>query len=570
MWFIVAAICWNLLLPSNGQHSTPIVNIQGLGSVQGSIGHTTWTNRTIYQFKGIPYAQAPIGNLRFQPPVKRPGWTGTLDVSQPSVHCPQITDEYTNVENEDCLTLSVYSNNLDEVRPVMVYIHGGWFFIGGANDYQPNYLLESDIVLVVIQYRLGPLGFLSLLNERIPGNAGILDTIMALEWVQQYIGHFGGNANQVTVFGESAGSAAVSALLHSPLVQNRPVPLFQRAILQSGSVFAPWAMCDATVQGSMDIARRTGCTDEATVEQCLQQAPLINLLQAFENHRTETIKSNGYPSVAGTCLVVGGPSGLFPQHPKHYLGSATKNVAVMAGTTSQDGMFLLDEIAKLQPESLHTAKTSYGVMQFIRMLQEKFGQTKLDGTLEGYQIMGTFLKSEIDQAQWKNVVPGLIDICGSHGIKGPVLTDVHAISAVNPENVYLYSFDFDSERPKSDQSFPFPHKGAVDHAEDLFYLFPLTTLNDRETKMAKTMVRLWSSFATAGIPSARDVPYWPPADRLYGPYLKINEVFEQRNYYLNEFSATSDKYRTYGRGCSQCGISVMTIILLVVISMVLS
>lgn len=566
MWLIVAMICWNLLLSSNGQHSTPIVNIQGLGSVQGSIGHTAWTNRTIYQFQGIHYAQAPIGNLRFQPPVKRPGWTGTLDVSKPSVRCPQIADEYTNVDNEDCLTLSVYSNNLDEVRPVMVWIHGGWFFVGSASRYHSNYLLESDIVLVVIQYRLGPLGFLSFLNERIPGNVGILDAIMALEWVQQNIGNFGGNAQQVTVFGESAGSAAVSALLHSPMVQNRPVPLFQRAILQSGSVFSPWAMCDDAVLGSMDIARRTGCTDEATVEQCLQEARLINLLRAFENHRTETIKSNGYPSVAGTCVVVGGPSELFPQHPKHYLGSATKNVAIMAGTTSQDGMFLLDEIARLQPESLLTANTSYGLLQFIRLLQDKFGQTKLDGALEGYQIIGTFLKSEIDQAQWKNVVSGLIDICGNHGIKGPVLIDVHALSAVNPENVYLYSFDFISERTKTDPSFPFPYKGVVEHGEDLYYLFPWTKLNERETKMAKTMVRLWSSFATVGIPSARDVPYWPPANRLYGPYLKINEVCEQRNYYLNEFWATSEKFQTLGGGSSKCEISAIAIISIVAIS----
>uniref|UniRef100_A0A8D8F8D4 Carboxylic ester hydrolase n=1 Tax=Culex pipiens TaxID=7175 RepID=A0A8D8F8D4_CULPI len=570
MWLLaVVAICCNLLHPTVAQPFPSIVNITGLGSVQGSIGYTAWTNRTIYQFQGIPFAEAPTGALRFQPPVKRAGWGGTLDASQPGTRCPQISDDYVNVANEDCLTVSVYSSDLNEARPVLVWIHGGYFFFGGASLYQPSYLLESDIVLVVIQYRLGPLGFLSLLNDAVPGNAGVLDAIMALEWVQQHIGVFGGNAKQVTVFGESAGSAAVSALLHSPLVQNRPEPLFQRAILQSGSVFSPWAMCDSPVQGSMDIARRTGCTDEATVEQCLQQAPLINLLQAFENHRTETIKSDGYPSVAGTCVVVGGPSGLFPQHPKHYLGSAPKNITIMAGTTSQDGMFLLDEISKLQPESLHTAKTSYGLLQFIRLLQQKFGQTKLDGTLETYQIMGSFLKSEVDKAQWKDVVPGLIDICGNHGIKGPVLTDVHAVSAVNPENVYLYSFDFYSERPRADPSFPFPHKGVVEHAEDLYYLFPRTELNERETKMAKTMVRLWSSFATVGIPAARDVPYWPTADRLYGPYLKINEVCEQRNYYLNEFFATSEKFRAYGSGSSQCGISVITIVLFVLISRLL-
>lgn len=572
MLLIAVAICCILAPSSNAQPTTPIVNIQGLGSVQGTIGYTAWTNRTIYEFHSIPYAQDPSGLLRFQPPVKRAGWTETMTVTKPKSPCPQVYGEVEIVETEDCLTLSVYSNNLDVVRPVMVYIHGGWFFVGSAQANEPYYLLEADIVLVVIQYRLGPLGFLSLLNDRIPGNVGILDAIMALEWVQEHIGYFGGNPSQVTVFGESAGSAAVSALLHSPLVQNRAVPLFQRAILQSGSVFSPWAFCESPVEGSLDIAKRAGCSDPMTVEQCLQEVPVKTLLQAFLNHRTESIKSEGYPSVAGTCLVAGGPSGLFPQHPKHNLGNATQEVAIMAGTTAQDGMFLLNEITYLQPESLDTVNTSYGLLQFIRMLQEKFGQTKQDGALEGYQIMSNFLKSEIDQVQWKDVVPGLIDICSNHGIKGPVLTDVNAVSAVNPDNVFLYSFDFQSDRPKDtdSQGFPFPYTGAVEHAEDLDYLFPKTELIEgRETRMAKTMVQLWSSFATVGIPSARDVPYWPPANRLYGPYLKINDVCEQRNYYLNEFSATSDKYRTYGRGCSQCGISVITILVLVLISRLL-
>lgn len=549
---IAVSICLGLLLPSSSfaLDLTPIVNIQGVGSVQGSINYTAWTNRTINQFMGIPYAQSPVGTLRFQPPVTRTPWTCTLNVSQPGVRCPQAYDGYNNLWNEDCLTLSVYSNDLMASRPVLVWIHGGYFFYGGASKFSPIYLMESDIVLVVIQYRLGPLGFLSLLNDKIPGNAGVLDAIMALEWVQQHIQHLGGNPREVTVDGHSAGASIVSSMLHSPMVNTRAVPLFKRAILQSGSIFSTFAMCDAPVEGSMDIAGKAGCTDPATVEQCLQQVPVVNLLQAFNLHIRETIVKKGYPMVSGACIVAGGPSGLLPQHPINYLDNAPKNVNIMTGSVSQEGLFLLNILFLVQPESIPSNFTSYEFLKFLSMLQTKFGYTKLDGAMAGYYGMMNFLKSEIDQAQWKDLVPGVIDICGNHGIKGPVLMETNAISAVNPDHVYLYSFDFYSNRPKAPYTFPFPYKDEVDHTEDLNYLFPLASLNDRESKMAKTMVQLWTSFAVNGAPSAVDVPTWPPAKQRFGPYIKINEQSKQAGYYLDEFRATAEKYRKIRQGLS--------------------
>lgn len=114
-------MCWKyisaLLIISGaiscfGQETAPIVNIQGLGSVRGSVGHTAWTSRPISEFQGIPYGQAPVGTLRFKPTVKATAWSGIRDASQPGIRCPQIDDDYLNVENEDCLTLSVYSNSV--------------------------------------------------------------------------------------------------------------------------------------------------------------------------------------------------------------------------------------------------------------------------------------------------------------------------------------------------------------------------------------------------------------------------------------------------------------------------
>lgn len=102
------------LISCFGQQSGPIVNIQGLGGVLGSVGYTAWTNRTIYEFHGIPYGQAPVGALRFKPTVKVSPWGGTRDATQPGTRCPQIDVNYVNVENEDCLTLSVYSNSVSD------------------------------------------------------------------------------------------------------------------------------------------------------------------------------------------------------------------------------------------------------------------------------------------------------------------------------------------------------------------------------------------------------------------------------------------------------------------------
>lgn len=298
---------------------------------------------------------------------------------------------------------------LNSDRPVMVFMHGGWLFWGGAEQYKPNFLLESNIVLVVIQYRLGPLGFLSTMSEDIPGNVGMLDVITALEWVQQNIRYFGGSSSQVTIFGESAGAVAVSAMLHSPLVQSRSTPLFNKAILQSGSVFVPWAISDDPIEGTNDIAKRTGCTGVA-LEQCLRGVAVKDLLEAFHDHREQTIISRGYPYVAGTGLVVGGPSPLFPQHPKNYLENVNKNIAIMAGTTSQDGLFLLNELHKLQPQLLQTLNTSHALLHYVRILHEKFGQTKYDGSLEGYAFNQNFLVSETDRLPWADLVCSLTDV----------------------------------------------------------------------------------------------------------------------------------------------------------------
>lgn len=210
----------------------PIVEIS-LGKIKGSVLKTT-KNNDFLAFRGIKYAEAPIGKRRFKPPVSVSGWDDkVLDATHDGFICPQ--PRYSTKEmSEDCLVLNVYTHDLKGNKPVMVYIHGGSNFLGTSHsllESGPELLMNQNIVLVSMNYRLGALGFLSTQNEDARGNYGYLDQVMALQWVQDHISHFGGNPKSVTIFGMSAGGMAVTLQMASPLSKG----LFHRAIAMSGS-----------------------------------------------------------------------------------------------------------------------------------------------------------------------------------------------------------------------------------------------------------------------------------------------------------------------------------------------
>jgi len=198
-------------------------------------------------FRGIPYARPPIGNLRWRPPLPARPWRGVRAAKQLGQNCIQH-QPYSDIDpfaagvSEDCLYLNVWTNSLDtraSRRPVMVWIHGGGFFAGFGGEERHNgaRLAKKGAVVVTLNYRLGPFGFLAhpaFATEspyHATGNYGLLDQIAALRWVQRNISRFGGDPSRVTIFGESAGGMSVGSLIASPLAKG----LFQRAILESGT-----------------------------------------------------------------------------------------------------------------------------------------------------------------------------------------------------------------------------------------------------------------------------------------------------------------------------------------------
>lgn len=171
----------------------------------------------------------------------------------------------------------------------MVYIHGGSFYLGGSREHPPNYLLEHNVILVVIQYRLGPLGFLATMTNEIPGNAALLDVVQALRFVQQHIATFGGDPTRVTVFGQSAGAAIVNLLQYSPAVEDN---LYSQLILQSGAFFGKWAIDANPVDSAREIAHVAGCTLNETItdiNNCFMAMDVAVLLRA---HRENLVNLN--------------------------------------------------------------------------------------------------------------------------------------------------------------------------------------------------------------------------------------------------------------------------------------
>jgi para-nitrobenzyl esterase len=212
------------------------------GKLQGS------KNGSVYCWKGVPYAKAPVGELRFQPPQPPEPWAGVRDATTFGAVAMQpagllfggVLGRVTEPRSEDCLFLNIWSPGADgKKRPVMVWIHGGAFLFGsGSTPWYDGtaFAANGDVVVVTINYRLNVFGFLHLADlfgedYAASGNCGILDQIAALRWVQENIEAFGGDPKQVTIFGESAGAASVGTLLAMPEAKG----LFQRAILQSGS-----------------------------------------------------------------------------------------------------------------------------------------------------------------------------------------------------------------------------------------------------------------------------------------------------------------------------------------------
>lgn len=243
-----------------------------LGRIKGSI-FTTRLDKKFIGFRGIRYAEPPINKLRFQPPVTKTFWNETFDATNEGPACPQPTDWEVS---EDCLRLNVYTSEIPrndnyKLKPVFVWIHSGGLKGGSSLSVAAggDYLLDREVVLVTMNYRLASLGFISTGTKEMPGNNGFKDQSMGLKWVRDHISKFGGDPNSVTLMGQSAGARSVTLHLISPMSKG----LFHRVILMSGGVTGQWKVPPHQLHLAKKQARILNCPEDDILEmvECLRK-----------------------------------------------------------------------------------------------------------------------------------------------------------------------------------------------------------------------------------------------------------------------------------------------------------
>ncbi|XP_058380384.1 bile salt-activated lipase [Diceros bicornis minor] len=477
-------------------------------------------------FKGIPFA-APTKTL--ENPQEHPGWKGTLKATDFKKRCLQATITQDNTYgDEDCLYLNIWvpqgKKEVSQDLPVMIWIYGGAFLMGagqGAN-FLSNYLYDGEeiatrgnVIVVTFNYRVGPLGFLSTGDPNLPGNYGLRDQHMAIAWVKRNIAAFGGDPNNITIFGESAGGASVSLQTLSPYNKG----LIRRAISQSGVALSPWAVQKNPLFWAKSIAEKVGCPvdDTSRMARCLKITDPHALTLAYKMPLTGT----EYPALhyLGFLPVVDGD--FIPDDPVNLYANAA-DIDYLAGTNDMDGhMFAsLDLPAINKNKEVITEEDFYKLVSGLTMTK---GLRGANATFDVYTKPWALDASQ--ETKKKTVVDFETDILFL--VPTEMALAQHRANAESAKT-YAYLFSLPSRMPI------YPSWVGADHADDIQYVFgkPFATplgYQSQHRTVSKAMIAYWTNFARTGDPNTGHsaVPtHWDPYTLESGNYLEINKEMD--------------------------------------------
>ncbi|XP_071053943.1 esterase FE4-like [Onthophagus taurus] len=462
------------------------------GTLVGRVRYDRF-GKEFYSFQSIPFAKPPVGHLRFKDPVENEPWVGIRDATQDVPECVQISGSNI-IGQEDCLYLNVYTpklhKNESNLLPVMVFMHGGGFTIGSARDgvYGPEFLITEDIVLVNLNYRLSMFGFFSLDDPSFgaPGNAGLKDQRLALEWVQRNIEYFGGDRDQVTIYGQSAGGASVHLHVLSPQSKG----LFSKAIMQSGV----GTMLTGVQNNGLYLAQVLGVTTDDAMEMflTLQYLPPQFIMQGF------LLLTQIYPmrwrGFNNPIVEKHKETAFLPDDPMKILREGNYNkVPMMIGYTDAEGIFYEQSIRNLTGEP-------QPVTDFFAFVPDELGV--LPGTPEALKLadeIKEFYQGDVEISP--DFMLPLIHISTDTMFAFPARRAAVEHVKNNEYPVYFYRFSADSELNifKRRDSISLGFLGAG-HADDLGYLFKMVTspeiLNGSVEDIALQRVNgIWGSFA---------------------------------------------------------------------------
>ncbi|XP_053674681.1 uncharacterized protein LOC128724987 [Anopheles nili] len=490
-----------------------------------------------FSYQGIPYAHPPVGELRFKPPVPLEKFAEEpLLCDTEKAICPAVLYLPKESPNsEDCLYLNVYttsspSESLGLQKPVMVWIHGGGFYTGSGNSdwFGPENLLAHGVILVTLNYRLGPLGFLALPSLGIHGNQGLKDQQLALRWVQDNIARFGGDPTNVTLFGESAGSASVN--WHYLCPKSRQY--FHKAICQSGSVLCPWVLQHQPENNARKLAAVLGYEgdDDAGVLETLLNVPAADLVanaaKAFDETQTRIyLVSPFIPSVEDASS----EDAIIPKRGEELLKQPmATNIPLICGVTSAEGLVMYGRVQQQLNELVASlAKTV--------PLDLSDSSPSLEAVVEEIRQF-YFQDQPVDQGG----IERLIDLVADAAFYFPIYAAVELHMRYQQEApLYFYRFSYETELNLLAKVFGVPAgTPGASHADELPYLFSGSEYTAQVepgsvADRARSLVcRLWTNYAKFGVPTPAedDVGFsWEPL-----PPTTAEEPFVLRALDLNE------------------------------------
>ncbi|KAM7249331.1 hypothetical protein ACFE04_026195 [Oxalis oulophora] len=549
----------------------PVIEVKQ-GKLQGEVQKTVLSGNEYYSFKGIPFAKPPVNELRFQPPVPLEKWDGILDATKDGTQCTQIDMADQQLKgSEDCLFINVYTPSLPTVstklKPVMVFIHGGGFMAGSGSSVaqSPDFFMDYDVLCVTTNYRLH-----------------VFDQILALKWIKENIRKFGGDPENVTLFGESAGAASVHHLMLSPLSKGKTFlnflfsdsicgfpehtsyshdiiqlstlelsytddgpfmrfqnfkyryicleGLFHKTILQSGTFNCTWSLTQEPEKHGYVLAKKLGYAGEEDPEKVVEflrtQSDKKITLAVFEIHGDW---KRAYPGKGVSLCFV--PSiekdkqnAVLPDHPEILMKTADP-LPLIVGLNDKEGRLALLVVAENIMETLRKDFTNC-VKHDIKCDKEKL--TTISNKIKQFYL------GEKDVGP--DTADAIVDLYSDIFFKNFYESFENITKSKCP--VYVYEFGFHGK-------FNFYTKitwcanymslcavyhlssaGAA-HGDELPYLFYKPAFQDTivepELTVIKNMCSMWSNFAKTGNPTRGMKPEWKPHTTEKPCYLRIDK-----------------------------------------------
>ncbi|KAJ8714217.1 hypothetical protein PYW08_007837 [Mythimna loreyi] len=499
--------------------------IRGLGSDQG-----------YSKFLGVPYAVVDENNP-FGAAVRHPGFDKIFEAYK-STTCPQV-ENGTVIGTVDCLTLDVYVPSIANSHnrlPVMVWIHGGGYSLYSSSAYGiPNSLVRNDVIVVAINYRLGIYGFMCLDIPEVPGNQGLKDQVLALRWINENIEAFGGNAKQITVFGQSAGGMSINLHLLSSYES-----LFQKAIIQSGPALSPWALVESNITVPLVLAAALDFdTDDIheAIDYLASIDPHTLTKLAYDLQITSVDGIRGTTPLLYPCIEkdIEGVEHFITEDPANLVSNKIRNMPIIIGDVDNEMTFLYGDA-----DANFFSNYNFNLVT----LAFDFGDN-LEDALSNVRhfYIG-------DEKASENVKYEITDFASDFIFNHPTQRMAESILDTDAKTVYRYVFSYSGNRNYRKLVLNLNSTGAI-HEDELGYLFDSDifsrdTVTPEDQLMVDRITTLWTNFAKYGDPTpgtSELLPVkWEPITKTSQPYLSLDSdltlearPFQERMTFWDDF-----------------------------------